>query len=925
MSDESDKPERDELPKQPEQAQKPTPKQTNSDSYQTQQQSQSQQNQFQQQQQQFFAVPGMPTVGRGTSGKDFFAAYQPALNVYDEFVDSELNLRNHCRRLAIELSQIGEQGMAHRDKQIRRMIHQNGIAYSAYGDPSAREKHLQLDLIPQLFADAEWLQIEKALSQRADLLNLILADLYGERTLLTRGLLPPEVLLHHPHYQLPYHELPQPGGFYLHCYAAEIVRSPSGDWWIKSDRTDSPSGMGFALENRIAISRAIPNAFRRCNVYRLASYFIALRDHLASLAKTNQDDPRIAILSAGAGSERYFEDSFLARYLGFTLVETNDLVVRSGKVMLKTLAGLSQVDVIFRRNHDHSLDPLELGGGIPGIPGILQVIRDGQVVVANAPGSGLVESPIFMAFMPRICQAILGCDLELPGVATWWGGEPDSLERILDRVDELQLKPAFRVRSGGGRGFGHRQINVLKPETMTRDERISLLRKNPKAWVGQEKVARSSAAVWDGGKLTHGYVSFRAFLTASQGAWRSLPGALVQVSSSPHESTRSLFAHGRTKDAWVLADRPVPQTSLLKKTGDLIEPVRTRGFLPSRVADNLCWLGRYLERADASARLIRAVALRLTGEANPEDSVELPVLIRAMAITGQVDVGYSIQDFASLLPSLESSLALHALNHDDIDSLRYQVDRIVSLAGTVRDRLSSDAWRIVQEMSSSFSSSDPRNCDLVDLLDIIDTLVVGLAAFSGFVSECMTRTHGFHFLNIGRRLEHALQTTGLIKNCFCLESEVSGELLESVLQISESELTYRSRYYANLQLAAVLDLLIVDKLNPRSLAYQLVQLQENLGKLPGNTGQESSSERLSLQETLNAISGSNFVELGKPNQEGKRDQLIELLDNVETDLADISRNISNRFFVHSGPIHQLIADAEPDGQDEIAIESLFMD
>ena len=912
MSDDpSNEPNPPELPKQPEQSQRPE-----TDSAQSNNQNQQQQNQFQQQQQQFLAMPGMPRLSQSQGilpGLNFFSTYQPTPNVFDEVLDGNHRLRPQWEQLAAELVTAGDEGIEHRDKQIRRTVYQNGIAFSAYGDPSVREKHLQLDPIPQLITNAEWVQVEEALIQRANLLNLMLADLYGSRTLLKQGVLPTEVLFGHPHYQLPYHDLPHPGGQHLHFYAAEIIRSPQGDWWVKSDRTDSPGGSGFALENRIAISRAFPNAFRRCNVQRHANYFIALRENLIGLAKTNKDNPHIAILSAGAGSERYFEDSFLARYLGFTLVETNDLVVRSRKVMLKTLAGLSQIDVIFRRHQSNSIDPLELGGGAPGVPGILQVIRDENVVVANAPGSGLVESPIFMAFLPRICQALMDSELRLPGVATWWGGEARSLELMLDRIDEIQLLPAYRVRSviGQEQAKASRKPKHLRPETMTRDERINLVRTNPKVWVGQEKVARSSSAVWNDGKLSPGYVSLRTFLAASEGSWHSLPGGLVRVSGSPYESSRNPF-EGGTKDAWVLAEKPVEPTSLLKKHGDQLQPIRSRGFLPSRIADNLCWLGRYLERADASARLLRAVAARMTGESDPSEAVELPVLVRALALSGQIDAGYAIKEFPGKLPPLESCLAANALNHGDTDSLRFQVDRIVALAGTVRDRLSRDAWRIVQEMSSSFSSSDPQNCDLVDLLDSIDTLVVGLAAFSGFVSECMTRTHGFHFLNIGRRLEHTLQTTSLLKNCFASTSEVTGELIESVLEVCESSLTYRSRYYASLQLPAVLDLLLADELNPRSLAYQLRKLNANLELLPDNSGVELSPDRRLTQEAQAAIQSADNFEICKVDGTGCRPQLRDLLEKIESLLPDVSTSLSNRFFVHCGPVHQMIVNVEED-------------
>lgn len=879
-------------------------------------QNQPNQSQLQQQQQQFLAASvdlQQPKNQHSSHPDNFFVGYQPPPAVYDEHFDSFGNLRPDWGPLNQSLCQIGPGGMEHRWRQIRRMVRLNGSAYSAYGDPTVREKHLQLDPLPNLIPSVQWSGIESALKQRATLLNLMLADLYGPRKLLTDGVLPPDILFNHPHYQLPYHDLPTPGGRHLHFYAAELIRSPSGAWWVVADRTDSPGGSGFALENRIVISRSFPSVFHQYNVKRLAPYFIALREHLTRLAPRNTENPHIAILSAGAGSASYFEDSFLARYLGFTLVEVNDLCVRSGKVMLKTLGGLAPIDVIMRRLQGNSLDPLELGGGAPGIAGILQSIRDKNVAVVNAPGSGLVESPIFMAFMPRICKALMQTDLMLPGVATWWGGEPGSLELILDRIDEINLLPAFRQRSMAGRpnrkNSQSENPKFVRPETISREARIELVKKNPHDWVGQEKVSRSSAAVWQDTGFQNGFISMRTFLTASENSWHDLPGGLTRVSEFQHQSIRNPFEDGGAKDSWVLSDKPVDPTSLLRQTGEFVKPTRSQGSLPSRVADNLCWLGRFLERADSAARLLRAVVARLTGETDPSDLIELPVLIRTLALSGQIDSGYAIKQFSAKLPALEDSLPLYTLDHSDSNSLRWKVDQVVSLAARVRERLSNDAWRIVQEMSDDFASSEPKNCDLADLLDITESLIVNLAAFGGLANDSMTRTHAFRFLTIGRRLEHSMQITKLIKHCFAQQEAVPGELLEAVLEIGDSGMTYRSRYYANLQMPAVLDLLLIDETNPRSLAYQLLKLTKNLELLPGNSemSPESTDQRLAI-ESLNSVRNADVVKLCESNSDGERIALQRLTETIEHNLPMVSTSISNRYLVHSGPIHQLISD-----------------
>ncbi len=866
-------------------------------------------NQLQQQQQQHSATVGSSRpVAAGELG--LLSQYVPADQGYDENIDPSGEPRRHWRQLDHMLGKVGAEGMDRRWKQIRRMVHQNGIAFSSYGDPADREKHLQLDPLPQVIAGEEWNRIDVALKQRATLLNMMLADLYGPGKLITDRLLPPEILFDHPHHQLPYHGLPLPGDRHLHFYGAELFRSPTGEWWVMSDRTDSPGGCGFALENRLAISRTFAAEFRRCNVSRLAPYFLAVREHLVSLARRNRENPHIAILSAGIGSSSYFEDSFLARYLGFTLVEANDLVVRSGRVMLKTLAGLTPIDVIMRRQQGNHLDPLELGGGAPGIANILQVVRDGNVSIASAPGSGLVESPVFMAFMPRICQALLGTDLMMPGVATYWGGEPASLELILDSIDDLTLLPAFRQRTIVGTPTSERKL--ADPQSMTRDEKIEMVRNDAKGWVGQERIVRSSAAVWDNGSVRSGYVSMRSFLVAKDDTWHSLPGGLSRVSETPSEMILNPFQKGGTKDVWVVTKEPVEPLTLLKGLAEPILAQRGGGFLSSRVAENLCWLGRYMERADATARLLRAVVVRLTGEVSPAESIELPALIRALAVEGRIDAGFAIKEISRQLPELDQCLASNTLDRSDPNSLRSLVYQIASLATQVRERLSTDSWRIVQKISDDFDNHDPVGCDLADLPEITSDLVLDLASFNGLVSESMTRTDGFRFLNIGRRLEHSLQIIALVKNCLLQKESPESELLEAVLEIADSIMTYRSRYYANLQLPAVLDLLLLDEMNPRSLAFQLVALGKNLESLPGNKDQSRFpvEQRLAM-EALHKVRMADIGKLCASHAVDGDSPLIQLLESVEKLVPQVSIAVSNRFLVHSGPFNQMISESFP--------------
>ena len=831
----------------------------------------------------------------------FLSQYQPQKGFYDEIYVAPGELRPHWRTMAEALNRMGGAALTRRWAQAQRMVHENGIAYSAYGDPTDKPRPWHLDPLPLLIPHVEWSSLAVGLKQRAHLLNLILADLYGPQTLINTGALPPEIIFAHPGFRLPYHGQHPESNCFLHLYAADLGRSPNGSWWVLADRSDAPSGSGFALENRIVISRMFPVEFQQCNVQRLAPYFIALRDKLQSLSKRNKENPHVVLLSEGPTTSNYFEDAYLARYLGFTLVEDEDLAVRKNQVVLKTLGGLVPVDVILRRPNSERCDPLELPGqNASGIAGILQVARQGNVAIANTLGSGIVESPIFLAFLPQLCQLLLGEELKLPGVATWWCGNPQALEYVLTKLDQLVIKRAFRTR-------GEEFEIVKKLNQMQTSKRAELIKANPTQYVAQEKVTRSSAAIWDDGAVRTSYVALRTFLVASGDSFELMSGGLTRTSAQTDSLEVSLLAGEGSKDTWILGATRAEHVSLLQKQGESIQIRRNTGYLPSRVADNFCWLGRYLERAEAAARLLRAVTIRLTGESSPASLKELPLLIRALASEGLIDPGFAVEGIRDQLPEFERMLPGFVFDRTERASMRSLLDETFRLASKVRDRLTLDTWRIVLRLDEGYKTADVARCDLAELLNLTNQLVVDLAAFSGIIAENMTRTQAFRFLDLGRRLERGLQMISLVKSYFIDVEQISNEALEAVLEIGDSLMTYRSRYFANLQLVGVLDLLLIDETNPRSLAYQLVALNGHIEALPktGSGPGYSKQQRLSMS-ALHAIRMAEISEICQQHALGEQTQLRSLIETIEEQLTQISIAVSNRYLVHTGPVHQLI-------------------
>ena len=467
-----------------------------------------------------------------------------------------------------------------------------------------------LDAIPLMIPPSEWSQLEAGLIQRARLLNLILADLYGPQQLLRGGQIPPALVFANPGFWRPCHGVRVSGNTYLHLLAVDLARGPDGEWWVISDRTQAPSGAGYSLENRIVMAETFPDLFREFQVKRLASFFRSFRDTLLRLSPVTRDNPRVVLLTPGPFNETYFEHSYLARYLGFTLVQGGDLTVRDSRVFLKTLEGLKPVDVILRRVDDSFCDPIELrSDSFLGVAGLVEAVRAGNVTVANALGSGLIETSAFMPFFPGLSRRMLGEDLKLPSVATWWCGQPEALRYVLDNLDFLVIKPAFPSK-------GMEPVFGGKLGADERSRLIARIRESPHEFAGQELLNLSTVPVWsEEHGLTPRRVVLRVYLAAAGDSWVVMPGGLARVSPSIDTPVVSMQRGGGSKDTWVLSDGPVDTFSLQRPRDVPVE--LNRGVvsdLPSRAADHIFWLGRYAERSEHLARVLRCILIRLTGE-----------------------------------------------------------------------------------------------------------------------------------------------------------------------------------------------------------------------------------------------------------------------------------------------------------------------
>ncbi|MFI5364520.1 MAG: circularly permuted type 2 ATP-grasp protein [Candidatus Binatia bacterium] len=823
--------------------------------------------------------------------------YRVLPGLYDEMCGGEGALRPHCEYVMRSFDALDAEEVERRAGELRRLLYENGVTYNVYDDARKGMRPWPLDPIPLLLTSSEWSSIEQGLIQRAEVLDLLLADIYGPRTLLRAGVLPAELIHAHSGFLRPCDAVTGLGEHRLLLYAADLARTPEGQMMVIGERTQAPSGAGYALENRTVLSRVFPSLYRDAHVHRLALFFRGVRAALNSLAP-QRDNPRVVLLTPGPDNETYFEHAYLATYLGYTLVQGNDLVVRDDRVWLKTLDGMTPVDVILRRVDDAYCDPLELRAeSLLGTAGLLQACRLGQVAIANPLGSGILENAGLMAFLPALARELLGEELKLPSVATWWCGRPDARAYVLEHLDRLVVKPILP----------HRSASTVFGSKLSTQERWALaetIRARPHLFVGQEEVALSTAPVITEGRIEPRPMVLRSFLVAGPEGYLVMPGGLGRVSPSPDTWLVSNQHGGVSKDVWVLASEPERQVSLLPSPSQPLQVTREGDDVSARVADNLFWLGRYVERTEATAQLLREVVLRLLGSEPAQADDGLAALLGVVTVVTATYPGFIGDGAAARLRAPEQEVLSVLLDERRAGTLRYNLDGVVRTGRSVRDRLTSDTLRVINALHRELS----RPFDLNGALKMLERVTIQLAAFAGLCNESMSRGLGWRLLQIGRCLERGVQTLNLVQAIAPAAAGNNG-LWEAVLAVAHSAKTYRRRYRSHMQARAVLDLLLLDESNPRSVGYQLNRLHALVGALGDERApRRSAAERMAL-DALNRLRlfDVDGVHLA-PNGDAapSADSLAELLAALTALLAQLSDELTRQYFTQAEPPQQLI-------------------
>lgn len=802
---------------------------------------------------------------------------------YDELHESPGVLRAHWTAFAGRTGAMTPEALALAERRLARQLLDNGVTYNVHATGSART--WSLDLLPHIVPSHEWASLERGLRQRARLLEAMAADIYGPGILLREGIVPPAAITAHSGFLRPCHATRPPSGRFLHVFAFDVARDPDGRWCVIETRTQAPSGAGYALENRLTLSSLFPDAFRDQHVQRHAPFFRTLRDTLVETSPHDGDAPHVVLLTPGRFSETYFEHTYLARYLGFTLAEGADLTTREGRLFLKTVGGLRRVHALLRRLDDDFCDPLELRtDSTLGVAGLIRAWRDGHVLVANAPGMGVLESPLLQGSLAGAAERLLHESLEVRSPQVQWCGDGD-LDAALDRLDSCVVKPLAR---------GTMMRTVLGP-ALDAHERAgwrTRIKAAPRQYVLQEYVPLSHAPIWHGGRLDMRAVLMRVFVVATgAGDYMVMPGGLSRIAGVDRRLV-SGQGGGGSKDTWILSDRPVEPESLLPGRITVRDITRSERLVSSRAAEHLFWMGRYAERSENAARLMRAVLARLhdddamvTGDGSP--------IVEVLRNHGMLE---PIPD-RDAEPSWDSrrlaAAVLQGLTDSrSLQSVAFNVDQTVRVAGAVRDRLSADNWRVLNQLRELLRHDVSRQQGLSDAQDRLDEVILSLVAVGGLEMSHMTRDDGWRFMSLGRHLERLLYVATTVSAVE--RSPLAGHprLLEWLLEVSDSIITYRARYVGRAEWLPAADLLLFDPRNPRSAVFQLSKLAKHVPLLP------ASDSLGALAQTLDRLSKLRTTTEATAELFPHDESVADFLAQAEEASLQLSDALTLRYFSH---------------------------
>ncbi|MET1006884.1 MAG: circularly permuted type 2 ATP-grasp protein [Propionibacteriaceae bacterium] len=859
----------------------------------------------------------MTVLGRylAAAGQPSMFEHEPG---YDEFAAPDGTVRSSWAPLMDELDEFADTDLLHAGREVARLLEDDGVTYTptpassisildtpaAPGETSlAGAKPWRLDPLPLILDASEWAGIEVGVVQRAELLAAIMADLYGAQKLLSSQVLPPAVVLDHAEFLRPLVGIESLSSQRLFMLAADLGRDATGHWKVIADRTQAPSGAGYAMQNRRVVSRVMPEIYHEAHLYRLTPFFHAMRMALVDAAPRGVEDPRVIVLSPGPHSETAFDQAFVASMLGFPLLEGSDLTVRDGRVWMRVLGRLEQVDVILRRVDSTWSDPLELRAGSRlGVAGLVTAVRQGTVSVVNNLGSGVLENPALLPFLPELCQRLLGEPLRLPSVETWWCGDDASLSHVLTHLDSLVVRPISRAsgRSVLGSALTGAQRAAL----------VAQIKAAPHRYVGQEILRLSSAPSSDRDRLVRRNVVLRSFAVQQGSSYTAMLGGLARVTDGVRDGKDALVTPpdgGVAKDVWVVSHDPIAATPIVQPLRpDLAASATSFTAMVPRVLSDLYWFGRYAERTEGLLRLVLATrTAAIETDLDLTHGQVLEVLLSAITHVTTAYPGFTVAGLP-MMPELRSML----LDRRRAGTAAQSLASLNLAAQGVRDQLSNDVWVVLADIERHLSrlTSSPYDQGL-QLAETSEGILSGLLALAGIVSENMVRDPGWYLLDTGRGLERALQLVSLLRVTLVQvrSPETDRMVVEAVMTSAESIVTFRRRYRGRAGTDSVVELLVADEQNPRSVAYQLNRIAADLRAVPSSS---TTARPLRLVENLiDTIRAADLSALsqhtggqhtggqytGGPHTDGQRGALGEFLTVLQSQLHLLADAIKEHY------------------------------
>jgi uncharacterized circularly permuted ATP-grasp superfamily protein/uncharacterized alpha-E superfamily protein len=827
---------------------------------------------------------------------------RPAAGIPDQVYTPDGAIKPEWDYLLNSLDNLGSKALKERQDKARRILRDDGVTYNIYAENAPSNSEWELDLVPAIIGSEAWSVIEAGLLERAELFNLMLRDFYGERTLLKQHIIPPEALFGHGGFLRACQGIKIPGEHELILHSADMVQRADGTMCVLSDRTQAPSGAGYVLENRTVMSRVFPSLFRDSHVHRLASFFQRLRHKLISLSPS-EGQARVVVLTPGAHNETYFDHSYISNYLGFPLVQSGDLVVRNGFVWMKSLDGLDRVDVILRRVDDVSCDPVELRSSSQlGVPGLLDVVRAGRVIMANPIGSGVLENPILLKYLPEISKALLGRELRLDSVKTYWCGDSEDLKFVTAHIKQLIIKPIYRghsLKSVFGGDLSQTEITEL----------LQKIRNKPAQFVAQERIDKPHIPSLIKGKLEPRPAILRTFSVAADNSYIVMPGGLTRVGNEVGSPIVSMQAGCPSKDTWITATEPERISDNEANEAGQAELEASLMSLPSRVIENLFWMGRYAERAEASLRILRTVFMMINDEQAINKASQRILLQSITEVTGTHPGFLNATD--EQLANPEEELLLIIKDGNRPGSIKSTLNSLLYCADESKELLSSDTIRVINDIRDALDNLESSLANGLSSApeEDLDPLVIPLIALSGLMQESMVRGVGWHFMDMGRRVERGVQIMKTVTTLatYIDENASKRTLLNAMLRSMEVFITYRrhSRNRSGMELG--LELVLLDDTNPRSLIFQFEQLQKHFSAVRrmGSETKGLEEEDRVLLEAVTSLKLSRINELAE-SKDGSRSELVDLLIRLNTLLSDFSNTISDKYFDHRIDPQQLV-------------------